>query len=669
MYYFRQICVVLCFLFISLNIFAQNSLSVASVRTDASFEHIGVNVSIIGDANLNSTMDLYYKVQGASTYLKAGKSMRANPNLQIDGATWNYNFHAASAMMLVPNSTYDLRMILTDPDGGGQTIDRVVSTKAIPQPAMQTIKYVIPGNGGGAGTSSNPYGGLQTAADSAQPGDHFIVRSGTYAPFSIENNGTLQAPISFKSEVLHGATIDGSGGSGGIIVIGRFDNFSTAHLIIDGFIIEDGQYGIDAQHTQFLTVRNNIIQDVDFGFVNRRESGLERDQYITNNQLLGNTVWPQSGIASERGIDVRGNNNVISFNTITNFGDGISTDGPPYRVSYSLDIHNNEIKNTVDDHIEVDGMISNARIYQNRGFNGRAGISVAPVFGGPAYIFRNVFFNIENSAFKMNRGASGLIVVNNTVVNASNAISSPAGWQNTYFRNNVVFASRYCFEEYGLVGGSEDDWDYGAYYNTRAGESGSEWFKWDNIRYGRVADLQASGLLEANSIELDLNDLINAVLPVDYNISYDPSQRDLGLDCNSEAVNSGMAVDNLDRTFVTDGLVDRGALEHGQPEPVYGSFFGTNTCGDGIKNGLEEFVDCGGPYCTPCNNCPYPTAYLSNQPIQADLNLKTSDWIISDGVVPSNGDIILKAGNCVGFDKDFEVINGATLKVYIDGCN
>lgn len=654
-------------MFISVNIFAQNSLSVTSVRTDASFEHIGVNVSINGDANLNSTMDLYYKVQGASTYLKGGKSMRAHPNLTIDGSTWNFNFYAASAMMLVPNSTYDLRMVLTDPNGGGQTIDRVVTTKAIPEPAMQNIKYVMPGNGGGIGTSANPYKGLQTAADSAQPGDHFIVRSGTYAPFSIENNGAINTPISFKSEVLHGATIDGNGGSGGIVVIGRFDNFPTVHLIIDGFIIEDGRYGIDAQHTQFLTVRNNIIQNVDIGFVNRRENGFERDQYITNNQLLGNSVWP-NGSFDDRGIDIRGNNNVISFNTITDFGDGISTDGPPYRVSYSLDIYNNEIKNTIDDHIEVDGMVSNTRIYNNRCFNGRAGVSLAPVFGGPAYVFRNVIFNTDNSALKMNRQPSGLVVVNNTIINARNAMSSPSGWQNTYYRNNVVFASKYCFEEYGLVGNNED-WDYGAYYNTRSGGSGGEWFKWDNVRYGTVADLQASGLIEANSIELGLNDLLNAALPTAYSISYDPSQRDFRLTGNSPAINSGMAIDNLDRTFVTDGLVDRGALEDGQPLPVYGAFFGNNTCGDGVENGLEEFVDCGGPYCTPCNDCPYPTAYISDQPIQSDLNLKTSDWIITDGVVPSNGNIILKAGNCVGFGKDFEVINGATMRVYIDDCN
>ncbi|MEL6988617.1 MAG: hypothetical protein AAGK97_12405, partial [Bacteroidota bacterium] len=65
----------------------------------------------------------------------------------------------------------------------------------------------------------------------------------------------------------------------------------------------------------------------------------------------------------------------------------------------------------------------------------------------------------------MNRGPSGIVVVNNTIVSDNNATESPTGWQNTFYRNNVILASRYCFEMFGLVDGSIDDWDYGAYYS------------------------------------------------------------------------------------------------------------------------------------------------------------------------------------------------------------
>lgn len=646
----------------------EESLTFESVRIDATFEHISVNVSIDNDDNLNSTMKLFYKVQGSSTDLPAGKSMRAHPGLLIDGATWGYNFHAASAMFLQPGTTYDLRIVLSDSDGGSQTIHTTGTTKTIPQPSFTRIRYVAQGNGGGAGTSANPYLGLQSAADNAQPGDHFIVRPGTYGQVDMTINGTPAMPISFISETRHAAAIDGGGTSGGIIVLGRFDNAPTSHIIIDGFRIRDGQYGIDAQHTQFVTVRNNIFTNIEYGFVNRREDGLERDQYITNNEMIGNTSWPQAGIPDERGVDIRGNNNVISCNTIENFGDAISTDGPPYEISYSLDIHNNELKNNVDDHIEVDGTISNTRIYRNRGYNARAGVSLAPIFGGPVYVFRNEIFNVENSAFKMNRSPSGLIIAHNTISCFENAMSSPVGWQNTYFRNNVIFAGRYCFEEFGLVNGSlEDDWDFGAYKSTRGGMTNTEEFKWNNIRYATVPVLQSSGVLEANAVQVEFSDFVNIALPVSFTASYSPSQRDFSPTANSPAINTGEQLDNLNYSMVIDGAPDRGALEFGQPLPKYGANFGS-TCADGVLNGDELYVDCGGS-CPACDDCPYPTRYVSEQPIMSVLDLRLDNWIISNGTVATNSDVSLQAGNFVEMIAGFEVVQGAIYLADIEACN
>ncbi len=557
--------------------FSGNELIPGTVRLDATFEHISIQYPILGDNNLNSTLEVRYKAQGASTYKNAAMSMRAYPGLIIDGSALGMNFHAASVMHLEPGSSYDIQLVLTDVDGGSTTTTIVGTTKAIPFANMSAVKYVAPGNGGGSGTLGSPYLGLQAAADNAQPGDYFIVATGTYAPVELLTGGSAGAPISFVSEELHGAVIDGNNTDRGIITLGEFST-NIGHVIIDGFTIQNGSWGIDAQNTNFITVRNNIIQDVGYGYVNRRESGLESDQYITNNVITGRTVWPSSGTPNERGVDIRGNNNVVSCNTIQNFGDGISTDGPPYRVSYSLDIHNNDIRNVVDDHIEVDGAISNTRIYNNQCYNGRSGISVAPVFGGPVYIFRNEMFNFDISAFKMNRSPSGLIVVNNTVVNESNATQSPDGWQNTFYRNNVIFASRYCFEMFGLVNGSTDDWDYGAYYSTRGGGVNTEWFKWNNIRYATVTELTASGILEGNAVEVAFSDFENVALPAPYPVEYTPDQRDFMPKAGTPVINSGDSFDNINGPYITDGMPDRGALELGRPLPKYGANFDTGTC-------------------------------------------------------------------------------------------
>ncbi len=574
---FHSLFVILLFTIASFNINGQNAVIPGEVRLDATFNNIGVNYAIDGDDNLNSELQIRYRLQGLFNYSPAATTMRAHPGLIIDGLTTSRNYHAGSVLFLEPGTTYEVECILTDIDGGSLTTTHTITTKTIPEPAANaTIHFVVPGNGGGSGTSTDPYLGLQSAANNAQAGDHFIVGSGNYDPFTLTTSGTADNPISFISETQHGAIINGNGTSSGIVNLGDFSTIIT-HVIIDGFRIENGNYGIDAQNTQFVTVRNNIIQNVGWGYYNRRELGNEHDQYITNNLMIGTTSWPQSGTPNERGVDIRGNNNVVSFNTIIDFADGISTDGEQYEISYSLDIHNNEISNAVDDLIEVDGTISNTRVYANRCFNGRAGVSLAPIDGGPTYVFRNILFNMENSAFKMNRGPSGMMIVHNTCINDENVVESPDGWQNTLYRNNVMMGSRYCFELFNQVPGSIDDWDYDAFYSTRAGDTGTEWFKWNNIRYAGVTELQNSGLLELNAIGVLPSDFENIFIPDPFPVAYNTSQINTMPIQSSPVINTGAMLDNLNNSFVSDGMPDRGALEFGIPIPQYGHDFGIST--------------------------------------------------------------------------------------------
>ncbi len=649
-----------------LTIQAQNAVSLTEIKVESTFHHISIHCNITGDINLDSEMGIEFRPKNSGSYMPGAMSMRAHPGLIIDGSSFSMNFHAASAMFLTPDTEYDVKVTLTDPDGGDIVSDIVVSTKAIPATGSN-VKYVSPGSGGGSGTIANPYLGLQSAADAAMPGDHFIVAPGNYDSFSFNTSGTAVDPISFESEILHGAIIDGAGTSTGVVTLGVFDD-SLSYVHIDGFKIMNGARGIDAQNTIYLTVQNCYIEQVDNGILNRRANGWEHDQYFYNNTLIGNTAWPQSGIPGERGIDIRGNNNVIANNTISYFGDGISTDGPPYLTSYSLDIYNNDIHHIVDDLIEVDGSISNTRVYSNRGFNGRMGVSLAPIFGGPCYVFRNQFFNLETSAFKMNRGPSGLVIVHNTSVKIENGMSSPSGWQNTYFRNNVVVGSRYCFEEYGLVSGSVDDWDYDAYFSTRSGTNSEPWFKWDNIKYPDVPTLQSNTTIENNSIAVDYSDFNDITIPTAYTTSYDPSQRDLSPVSGSAVIDAGATLDNLNVGFVTDGLSDIGCIEDGQPIPTYGAEYIFSTCDDGIKNGDETYVDCGGS-CTACDDCPYATITISDMPLDQDLDLKTSDWIMSNAIIPHDRTVVLKAANFIELLSGFETVLGADLLVEPEGCN
>lgn len=237
-----------------------------------------------------------------------------------------------------------------------------------------------------------------------------------------------------------------------------------------------------------------------------------------------------------------------------------------------MDIHNNDFNKIVDDCIEVDGIVSNARVYANRGLNGRMGVSIAPVLGGPTYIFRNVFYNMETSIFKMNRAPSGLVIVHNTGLKVGNACSSTPGWQNTYMANNILCGTRYCFEEYGLVDNSHDDWDYNAYYSSR--ELGTApWFKWNDVRYDNIDALFMGANIEEFGIQIDLSTFVNATLPEDYTIAYNIADVDLDLSSNSTCINSGKSLPNLNDPFVSDGLPDRGAIEFGAEPISYGPDF------------------------------------------------------------------------------------------------
>jgi len=569
---------------------SSNAVTPGNIKVDATFEHIGILYNISGDENLNSNLEIEFREQDNGVYQNGAITMRSHPGLVIDGSTYNANHHAGSAMFLEPNTTYNIRLTLSDPDGGGTTTTITASTKAYPT-ETNNYRYVAPGSSGGSGTSSNPYRGLQTAADNAQAGITYIVRPGNYSGFSLNTNGTANAPITFRSENPREAVINGGSSSIRIIELGVF-NDSIQHIIIDGFTIENGDIGIDAQNTQHLTVKNCWIKDVNYGIYNRRENGWEHDQYITNNYLTGRRSWPGNGTTELRGIDLRGNRNVVSFNTIEYFDDAISTDGGQFATSYALDIHNNDVRSMVDDLIEVDFTISNTRIYRNRGYNGRSGISLAPIYGGPCYVFRNELFNMDISSYKMNRGTSGMVIVHNTTSKAGNGMSSPVGWQNTFIKNNVLIGSRYCFEEYGTVAGSTDDWDYNAYHSTRASTAGQEWFKWKDIRYTNIAALQNGTNIESNGLAITLTtDMINGAPPASYGTEFKPSDRKFQPYNAANFRNNGINLDNLNDGFVFDGMPDRGAYEYGNTLPKFGVNFEINTPNTNCTIDLAYAID------------------------------------------------------------------------------
>jgi uncharacterized repeat protein (TIGR01451 family) len=540
-----------------------------SIRADATFEHIGVLWPISGDADRDSTMSLAFRRLGESAWRPGAPAMRAYPTIRVQDAPLGLNYWAASAMFLTPGQAYELRLTLTDPDGGSST--RVVSASTRTEQQADpggAIRYVVPGDGGGDGSAANPFRGLSAAAAAAQPGDIFQIAGGTYAPFKLLASGAPGRPIVFRGPADHSAIVEGGGTDRGVVTIGESDR-TIGYVIVSDLVIQNGAWGVDAQHSHDITLQRNHIRAVGYGVINRREEGREYNQTVCDNQIEGRTAWPGSGIPGERGIDLRGSGNVVCANLVRSFGDCISIQ-PFTGASYGNDIAYNDAALCVDDGIEIDYNQANARVWRNRVMNARMGVSVQPIRGGPAYIVRNEFFNLESNPLKMHNYTTGYYVIHNTAVKHGNAQGDDgAMWRNAVFRNNLFLGTRYAFEFTTVADEGFRDLDYNAWgTNHAAGSPGDPSFKWDNVRYQSLADLPAP--VEDHGVAALFGHLLNPALPADWNVAATPGSRDLRLASGAPERNSGAGLPNLNDPFVADGQPDLGAFEGDQPLPTYG---------------------------------------------------------------------------------------------------
>ncbi len=539
------------------------------VRADATYQHIGVLWWIDGDDDLDSTMSLEFRQQGESAWQPGAPATRAYPDIYVDDGPLGLNYWAASALFLQPGQTYELRLTLSDPDGGDETRTITATTRVEQEPDPDGRQlYVVPGNGGGDGSAGNPFQGLQAASDAAQPGDTFHVAAGTYDPFQLLTGGTEGHPIAFLGPGDGSAVVDGGGTGRGVVTLGNYDR-TLGHVIVKGLTIQNGGWGVDAQHTHDIVLRHNVIQDVDFGVYNRRGDGQEYNQTVCDNVIEGRTAWPGSGIPAERGVDLRGFGNVVCHNTVRYFADCISLQ-PFTGPSYGNDVYGNDVAYCVDDGIEIDYNQANARVWRNRVMNARMGVSVQPIRGGPAYIFRNELFNLESVPIKMHNYTTGFYVAHNTGAKHGNGHGdNGAMWRNAVFRNNLFLGTQYAFEFTTVADEGFRDFDYDAWGTMRAiGGSGAPHFKWDNVRYDRITDLPTG--VEDHGIEAAFEHLADASLPDDWDVAAQPGSRDLRLVAGAPEIDAGTDLPNLNDAFTLTGAPDVGAFEYGAPLPVYG---------------------------------------------------------------------------------------------------
>ena len=607
--------------------------------------NLGFEWSITGDANRNATVAVQFRKVGESNWRNALPLLRIggeNVYRRVENLDYTVpDGFAGSILNLEPGTEYECRFQMSDPDGvTGEAAKTVkVKTRTEPKPySGGRVLHVYPPDYFGPRQQPDFTGILHAYYGAGlgdwsvvwerrvQPGDTLLVHAGLYrperlnyvdpmmAPFdgsmSLTLKGTPEKPITIKAAGDGEVVFDGAGNHR------LFDVMASHHHIFEGLTFRNTDVAIFAGQKEVtgavgLTVKNCRFEHVGFGVWT--EYAGSSDFYIADNLFLGRddrfrligwggrqrrpggNVWPEPLygshlLTSYYAVKVYGPGHVIAHNSIAYFHDAISIstygtpEKDPDRRASSIDIYNNDMHLFNDDFVETDGGVHNIRVFNNRGVNAaQGGYSSQPVFGGPAYFYRNILYHVPSGvAFKFSAKAAGLFAWHNTII-GENLIGDPAA--NMHFRNNL-FLGRDTPERPILRvanSTSESSSDYNGYrpnkgvtdqyyfFAPKPGQRVYEPKKEDWQVFPTLAAFRAATGRETHSLEVDF-DIFEKLSPPD------PAQKfavyhamDLNfkLKPSSKAVDAGVLIPTVNDDHL-GRAPDLGALEAGKPLPHWG---------------------------------------------------------------------------------------------------
>lgn len=543
---------------------AGNSLTVSDPTLDApTVITLGVQMLITGDDNYNASVTVRYKKSSDSTYKIGLPLFRVHPE-QLQANIPPAQF-AGSIFELEPNTSYDIELHAVDPDGGDFT--KTITGKTLPVPGDPPNPHAVPV----ASTSQ-----LQSAIDNAQPGDVITLANGNYGPYiNVSKGGAAGNPIVIRGQSQAGVVIDGGGCTGCNVL----EYYNGGYVHLENLTIQNASRAIrvQTQNTNGNVFRHLHITNVTLGITT---SGNDDGYYVADNTMEGRLTWPSvykddaGAHANDDGINIRGSANVIAYNKISGFGDAMKTEA---NVTRANDFYGNDVLWSYDNGIELDTSYGNVRAFRNRWTNCYATTSFQPIYGGPAYLFRNVIVNVADEPFKLHAlggssTPSGALIYNNTVVKAGSSLqlSTPDVAKNILFSNNLFVANPSDGYAVRWDTPSVDPTtilDYDGYY-----PDGKFEFGYSNVgndkTYSNFAAVQATGVLEPHGLLVGQSNFASGrATPAQYQPLLPPP--DVTLASNSLAIDKGTVL-----TGITDGFKgaapDLGAYELGCPVPSYG---------------------------------------------------------------------------------------------------
>ncbi len=521
---------------------------------------VGLEVRKAGTAAWKQTLPLFRVEKGANR-LERGES-----RVKVPTDAWLF---AGSVVLLDPGTDYELRLRLSDPDGG--TAERLLKSRTAIEPVAPRNApqyHVVPGTGGGSGTREDPYRGLAAAREKAKPGSLFLLHAGVYkGTFAVEKSGETGRPIIWRGAGDGEAVLDGEGTEGRVV-----DASGVHDVWFERLAIRNAEWGLVAHDSARIVIRRCHFTRVKNGITaTRNTDGRLAGFFITDNLLEGPFSFPSAekgaGVEENRGIQISGTGQVVCYNRIRRFKDGIDTFPSP--VCAAIDIHNNEVSECLDDGGEMDGSERNNRLFLNRFTDVFQGISVQPVHGGPVYIFRNVVYNIDVEPYKMHNSPSGALFFHNTCVKKGGPFvlytSAPVG--HCVLRNNLFIGTEggYASECDAPMGDCDFDYD---------GFGGGPWqqfLKWHGLRFSTLEETRAKAPVYRHAVLVDAATVFASGIrpPETWARRHDPLAMDLRLRPGTEALDTGQRLPGFNDDY-RGKAPDLGAYEFGASLPQYG---------------------------------------------------------------------------------------------------
>ena len=524
---------------------------------------IGIRVPIMGDVSNAASVSVRYREMAGDVWKDALPLFRVHPEV-VTGWDTRPEF-AGTIFDLKPQSSYLVEIHIVDSQHG---IDerKFITAHTRGNPSDPVPARVVAVRDGEE---------LERALRAAQPGDLIELSAGVYRGlFQISAAGTDDKPIVIRGVNEDAVILDG----GGCTNCNVIEVYGSGYVHIERLSIRNAERAIRFQTNgaEANVVRWVHIQDTNLGITGRPD---QKDFYICDNVLVGRLKWPlfyradNGSHADDDGIQVMGDGHVVCHNQIAGFGDAMKT---AQRGARAVDFYGNDIRYSYDNGIELDEAAGNVRCFRNRFLNTYATLSVQPIYGGPAYLVRNVVVNVDDEQMKFHalggnppQEPSGVLAINNTFVSQRVALNVQTPAMSHFFliANNLFV---------GPIGSRRRVVNWDAPFATGVFDHNGyypEGIFYFNLWKEPVKEFASLDALRSSGLETHGVILTEPIFESGFSLERDVpafvSAPNLSLAAQSVAVDSGAFFPNVTDSF-TGQAPDLGALERGCPLPSYG---------------------------------------------------------------------------------------------------